>query len=354
MRLGTIISVSVHALLIALGLINLSFVERLDTNMVESISVDIVPIDSVSNLRVGVEDSQVVETETPSAVESEQEAEIAQRTGNTEEDQPVPEATPEPSPAPTVQTAPAPQPRPEPEPVPEPEPEPAAPPAPRPEPEPEPEPEPAPAPEPEPEPVPTPEPELTTEPDPEPEPVAPVPPSPTNVAQLREDFARQQEAQRQAQAEAQAQQQAEQQQQSEQEIADIADRIEDIINQEESRGGITGAGGDEALGRPTGQAALLTQSEQDALASAMRRCWSPPIGAKAEPGLTVRLLVSLNPDGTVSGTPEIRTPFTSDLVRTTALAAQRAVQQCGPYTMLPSEKYETWRQVDVTFDPRDL
>lgn len=350
MRLGTIISVSAHALLIALGLINLNAVTRLDTNMVESISVDIVPIDSVSNLRVGVEDSQVLETETPSAVESEEEAEIAQRTGNTEEDQPVPEATPNPSPAPTVQSAPEPQPRPqpEPEPVEAPEPEPA------PQPEPAPEPEPVPEPEPEPEPAPEVEPELVTQADAESEPVAPVPPSTSEIAQLREAFARQQAAQREAQAQAEAERQEEQETQSEQELADLADRIEDIINQEESRGGITGSGGDEALGRPTGQAALLTQSEQDALAARMRECWGPPIAAMSEPGLTVRLLVSLNRDGSVAGAPEILTPFTSDLVRTTALAAQRAVQQCAPYTMLPADKYETWQQVDVTFDPRDL
>jgi hypothetical protein len=55
----------------------------------------------------------------------------------------------------------------------------------------------------------------------------------------------------------------------------------------------------------------------------------------------------------VAGVPQILSAVTDDLVRSTALAAQRAVQQCGPYT-LPAEKYESWRQVDVTFDPRDL
>jgi hypothetical protein len=110
----------------------------------------------------------------------------------------------------------------------------------------------------------------------------------------------------------------------------------------------------QALGRPTGQASRLTQSEQDALAGAMRRCWNPPMAAMSTDGLTVRLLVSLNQNGSVNGQPQILTAITDDLVRSTALAAQRAVQQCGPYTMLPPDKYEEWRQVDVTFDPRDL
>ncbi len=85
----------------------------------------------------------------------------------------------------------------------------------------------------------------------------------------------------------------------------------------------------------------------------MRRCWTPPPGALSVPGLTVRVLVTLNQDGSVSNT-QIQSALTDDLMRSTAFAAQRAVERCGPYTMLPVEKYESWRQVDVTFDPRDL
>lgn len=375
MRLGTTVSVIGHAALIALGLINLTGSRELPSNMVESIAVDLVPIEEFSNLRVGTLDSTVIDTPTPSAVESDQPAELAERTGNTDVDQPTPEVTPTPSPAPTVQTAPQPEPQPEPEPQPAPEPTPPPTPAPRPEPTPEPtpapEPTPTPAPRPEPTPAPEPEPAPVETPvlaaDPvtpaEPEVVAPVPPRVTaSVEQLRADFARQQEAARQAEQQRQQQQQQQQQQQRPQTPqptqtapqTNVADRIEDIINNEQSRGGTTGQGGDQALGRPTGQAARLTQSEQDALASAMRRCWNPPIAAMSAEGLTVRLMVSLNPNGSVAGQPQILSAITDDLVRSTALAAQRAVQQCGPYTMLPADKYDEWRQVDVTFDPRDL
>ncbi|WP_157970161.1 cell envelope integrity protein TolA [Pelagibacterium sediminicola] len=357
MKLGTTVSVLAHTALIALGLMNLTGSRELAPNMVDSIAIDLIPIEEFSSIRVGTLDSDVVESEAPSAVDSEEPAELAQRTGNTETDQPTPEITDVETPAPTIQTAPEPEPEPVEVPEPEPLPEPTPPPTPTPRPEPEPEPAPAPAPEPEPEPMPEPEPVETpavveTEPEPEPEPQI-VPPSPprvtASVEQARAEFARRQEEQRREEEQRRQQEQARQPLPS-----DIADRVADIINNETSRGATTGEGGEQALGRPTGQASRLTQSEQDALAAAMRRCWNPPMAAMSTDGLTVRLLVSLGPNGAVTGQPQILSAITDDLVRSTALAAQRAVQQCGPYTMLPADKYEEWRQVDVTFDPRDL
>ena len=46
--------------------------------------------------------------------------------------------------------------------------------------------------------------------------------------------------------------------------------------------------------------------------------------------MTVRLLVTLNQDGSVSGTPEIGPRSRPNLMRTTASAAQRAVTSARP------------------------
>ena len=83
----------------------------------------------------------------------------------------------------------------------------------------------------------------------------------------------------------------------------------------------------------------------------MRNCFSPPLGATSAEA--ARLLVELNRDGSVSGTPQIISAASTQLGDTTARAAVRAVQRCGPY-QLAAEKYEEWRQVDVTFDPTDV
>src|SRR5690606_7923885 len=96
MRTGLAVSIAAHVVLLTLGLINLGWTEPLQPS-VQSIAVDLVPIEEFSNIRMGQLDSEVVETDAPSAVESEQPAELAQPTGNTEQDQ----ATPSPADIPT-------------------------------------------------------------------------------------------------------------------------------------------------------------------------------------------------------------------------------------------------------------
>ena len=41
------------------------------------------------------------------------------------------------------------------------------------------------------------------------------------------------------------------------------------------------------------------------------------------------------------------------LVRTAAESAVRAVSKCAPFN-LPADKYETWAEVVVNFDPSDM
>ncbi len=351
MRAGLAVSTIAHAALIALIVIGVGFTRPLEPTPVESIAVDLVSIEEFSNIRAGSLESEIVETETPSVVEDLRPAELAQPTGNTEQDQPTPEDTPVPTPAPTQQTAPEPVPEPEPveEPAPEPVPEPV---------EPMPRPEPEPAPEPEPEPVEE-APALATPPvSPEPADVAPRPVTrAASLDQKRAAFKQQQEAEKKRKEEeaAKRQQEAkrvEEAKRQQDEAARLADDISDIINAEESRGATTGSGGTPTLGKPTGQAARLSQSETDALVAQMRSCWNL-LPAEIDSGLSVRLLVELNPDGSVVGAPRVLEQDGSAVGISIARAAVTAVRKCGPYR-LAAEKYEAWRQVDVTFRAGDL
>ena len=119
MRTGLTVSSIAHVGLIALIVVGVGFGAPISPPPVESIAVDLVPIEEFSNIRVGSLDSEIVETDTPSAVNSETPAQLAQPTGNTAEDQPTPEDSAQASPAPTQQTAPAPETA-EPEPAPNP------------------------------------------------------------------------------------------------------------------------------------------------------------------------------------------------------------------------------------------
>ena len=103
MRTGLSVSIVAHIVVLTIGLINLGFTEPL-TPAVESISVDLVPVEEFSNIRAGQLDSEIVETETPSIVEDDQVAELAQPTGNTQDDQVTPSPADIPTPAPVIRT----------------------------------------------------------------------------------------------------------------------------------------------------------------------------------------------------------------------------------------------------------
>jgi colicin import membrane protein len=108
-----------------------------------------------------------------------------------------------------------------------------------------------------------------------------------------------------------------------------------------------------SLGTATGNAPRLTQSEIDALRAQIQACWNPPVGAENAQELIVRLRIQFRTDGTLSSEPELMNRGTSPYFRVAAESAMRAVRRCQPYT-LPAAKYEIWKDVEVTFDPRDM
>ena len=108
MKAGVTTSAIAHAALLIIAIVGLGSAKPLEPEVVESIAVDLVPISDVTNIRQGSLDSKVVETETPAVAKSDKPAELAQKTGNTEDDQPTPEETNKSTPAPVVNTAPQP------------------------------------------------------------------------------------------------------------------------------------------------------------------------------------------------------------------------------------------------------
>lgn len=366
MRTGLVVSAASHAALLALILVGFGAPKPFEPEMVESIAVDIVPIEDVASIRAGQLDSEIVDTQTPSVVESEKPAQLAQPTGNTEENQQTPQDANKPTPAPTTNTAPEPVPEPAPTPQTRPEPAPQPEPEPVPEPTPEPEPVPEPTPEPTPEPV-APTPELAVDPTPEtPQEQAPQPVARTaSLEQKREEFKKRQEEQKKREAEEKEKKKKEEEakrkkeeeakrvadaaKQQQQDNAREADDISAIINSEQSRGAVTGQGGTPTTGKPTGTAARLSRSELDGLVAQIKTCWNL-LPSEIDSGLSVRLLVNLDRSGNVVGIPQVTQQDSSATGGSIARAAQRAVKACGPYALDPA-KYDEWQQIDVLLQP---
>ena len=100
----------------------------------------------------------------------------------------------------------------------------------------------------------------------------------------------------------------------------------------------------------------MTMSEKDAIMSQISKCWSVPAGAKDAQNLVVVVNAEYNVDGSYIRAEVARESmgkYQSDpFYRAAADAAVRAVQRCSPLTGLPSDKYETWKQMELRFDPK--
>ncbi|MET0445797.1 MAG: hypothetical protein ABW151_14580 [Pseudorhodoplanes sp.] len=108
-----------------------------------------------------------------------------------------------------------------------------------------------------------------------------------------------------------------------------------------------------SLGVPTGNAASLSQSEIDALRAQIQACWNPPPGALDARELVVQVRLQLNNDGSVSADPQVLNRGSHPQFQVAAESAKRAIRRCAPYKM-PIAKYDIWKDVEVTFDPRDM
>lgn len=102
----------------------------------------------------------------------------------------------------------------------------------------------------------------------------------------------------------------------------------------------------------------LSISEKDMIRSQFVPCWSMPAGAKDAHTLAARVKVKLQPDGTVLEAvlaDDLRGRYQSDpFFRAAADSAIRAVHRCSPLKNLPPEKYNSWRAMEINFDPGEM
>ena len=310
MRAGLITSASLHAALLLAGFVSLPGARPFETEPVDALPVELVTVAEITRLREGDQEAPDREVQAPRQITPEPEEPEPEQP-----EEPVGEAdTPQETP-PTEdpdQVAALPQPQAQPEPTVEPEP------APEEAPQQEAEPEPAPV---EPEPQPQAEEAPKTQPITARPKVKPKPPRPTATA--NRDRASEQTA---------------------------------LLNKVDPSGGGTQRSSEPAsLGTRRGNDnALLTQNELDGLRDKISSCWNVPPGAEEGQDLKVQIKFTLNRQGVVDSSPQVMNSSSHPQFPAAAAAARRAIQRCGPYTNLPPDKFDAWKDVELTFDPREM
>jgi len=109
-----------------------------------------------------------------------------------------------------------------------------------------------------------------------------------------------------------------------------------------------------SLGLSNGAAAQLSLSELEALRARLAQLWTLPAGAKDPEELVVQIRIKLKPDGRLAAPPMVLTSGKSALFIAARDSAIRALFRGQPYDMLRPEHYEQWKDVEITFDPRDM
>ena len=113
----------------------------------------------------------------------------------------------------------------------------------------------------------------------------------------------------------------------------------------------------DAIGETAPLGPPLTKSEEDTLRVAVQKCWVVDIGSAAA-NVTVVLGMQMTPEGKVKpgSLRLVSSQGGADSATKTAFqAARRAVLRCqkGGYN-LPTEKYEHWREIEMTFNPEKM
>lgn len=102
---------------------------------------------------------------------------------------------------------------------------------------------------------------------------------------------------------------------------------------------------------------VVTATEIDVLRQHFRKCWSVPVGVRGAKDLAVEVQMKIGKDGVVKTADIVdkgrmaRDP----LFRSAAESARRAAMdpRCSPIPLSP-EKYEQWKDLEMTFNPKDM
>ncbi|MEE2690648.1 MAG: hypothetical protein VX640_03800 [Pseudomonadota bacterium] len=105
----------------------------------------------------------------------------------------------------------------------------------------------------------------------------------------------------------------------------------------------------------------LTASDISKMKAAVGRCWSVSAlaGAPDANKLVVQLEFELNRDGTLIGAPRVANSMQINLSgnrfwKVAEQTAIRAVVSCQPYDFLSPDRYNTWREMELVFDPSEM
>ncbi|RAZ73911.1 energy transducer TonB family protein [Mesorhizobium atlanticum] len=132
-----------------------------------------------------------------------------------------------------------------------------------------------------------------------------------------------------------------------------ADEITALLDkQKPSGGGAKRSTQQASLGGEKDQGQKLSKSEQGALEDQLGSCWTLPVGLEGSENFTVVIRFNLNASGKLEGRPTVEKSSGNPQFDASAV---RAVQKCDVAGLqVPAGKQDIWSDIRVNFDPRAM
>ena len=86
----------------------------------------------------------------------------------------------------------------------------------------------------------------------------------------------------------------------------------------------------------------------------IKQCSKLPSSLSPSDDLMIKLRILMTRDGRLAAEPMVKEGTASLKAVDLRNSAVAALSACQPYTMLPQEKYNEWKVIDLTFTPRDF
>jgi len=102
-----------------------------------------------------------------------------------------------------------------------------------------------------------------------------------------------------------------------------------------------------------GEQRSLSQTELAAIRAKIAAHWAPAIVSQPDQYVVV-VRFRLERDGRLSAAPEVVSTGSAPHYQAAAEAAKRAIVLWQPFDMLSPSNYDTWKDVEIIFDPREL
>ena len=100
--------------------------------------------------------------------------------------------------------------------------------------------------------------------------------------------------------------------------------------------------------------ANISREDAAALRAHLKTCSIMPKSVTASDNVRIVLRVAFQPDGRLAAEPLLIEASASEKGPALMRSAMDALDKCQPYAMLPADRYDQWRMLDLSFSPKDF